>query len=282
MALPIEVPLSKSIAEPLLSYAEIGLVILAGVIVVGLIGEYSISRHETRSIPPRIEYSRSLGRKGRPIRRFNWLLFWTWIVIGGIIGELFCDAAIWESSESLKIISDKELKNALALAGPRDIRSREDIEEIKHALSPFRGTPYDLTIPPIIDRFPFPRLLEPGSSLILHLIVSLKMSGWELRSVEGSIPKAVLPWQIASFLGSTSSRGDRSIPTILIGQLDGVRGIVIPLPTDDKLSDIAGELAHALKRINLETDFDLPPPYNNIKNGMLTNNVIHIVIGTKN
>ena len=194
MAIPT-VPLSKSIAEPLLSGAEFWLVIFALIIVVGLIGEYLIDRRKSSFIPESIEYPKSRGRRGKPTRKWNWLRFWMWVVIAGIVGELFCDAAIWDSSESLQVISDRDLKAALALAGPRNIHPEDDRAALTAALEPFRGTPYDLSIPPINNRSPLQQeLLEPGSFLVGDLILVLSvLSGWKLQSVEGDILKAPLP-----------------------------------------------------------------------------------------
>src|SRR6478752_5646573 len=82
---------------------------------------------------------------------------------------------------------------AKKLAGPRNIRG-QDKEHLKAALEVFPGTPYDLSFPTITDHGPSPNFLEPGSMLIDHLMVILSnLCGWELRSIEGKIPKVALP-----------------------------------------------------------------------------------------
>jgi hypothetical protein len=71
------------------------------------------------------------------------------------------------------------------------------------------------------------------------------------------------------------------IPVILVGQITGVSGVIISIPGDRKLDDPAYALAQALNKLQIWTDVDLPPPYNNINENMITSNSIHIVIGTK-
>lgn len=82
---------------------------------------------------------------------------------------------------------------AKKLAAPRNIRG-QDKDHVKAALESFRGTPYDLSFPPIADHSPEPSLLEPGSMLIDHLMVILSnLCGWELHSIEGGVTKVPLP-----------------------------------------------------------------------------------------
>src|SRR5262249_22583793 len=121
---------------------------------------------------------------------------------------------------------------AQKLAGPRNIRE-PDRAKIRKRLEQFRGAPYDLTIPPNTSPLLLPPLLEPGSFLVDHLIVTLSiLCGWELKSVEGSIPKARLPFPLA--LSSTFREGvdvkDGAVaPTIFVGQMTGILGIRIVL-----------------------------------------------------
>ncbi len=179
-----------------------------------------------------------------------------------------------------------QVEEAKKLAGPRNIRGK-DQDHIKAALESFRGTPYDLSFPPIGDHASLlaPSLLEPGSFLIDHLIVTLsRLSGWELRSVEGNIPKAPLPAGPASLsLDSTTfTDGQKvAIPLICVGQITGVAGVKILHPKNPKLVDPAYALARALNDVGVWTDVDLPVPHNNIAADMITTDAIHIVVGTK-
>ena len=208
-----------------------------------------------------------------------------WVGILGIIGELVCDAVIWEASSSLWIIADNDLKAALALAGPRNIHGTEDRLVIKSALERFPRTPYDLSLPPMTDRKPGQlELLEPSSFLVEHLIVVLSvLSGWKLQSVQGDIPKTPLPVAITSLImqDEKSSR-NAPVPVINVGQISGVVGIKIVVPfVETTLRDAAFALAQALNKIHIETDVDFPAPNNNIKTNLVTGNAVHIIIGAK-
>ena len=210
-----------------------------------------------------------------------------WVGILGIIGELVCDAVIWEASSSLWIIADNDLKAALALAGPRNIHGTEDRLVIKSALERFPRTPYDLSLPPMTDRKPGQlELLEPSSFLVEHLIVVLSvLSGWKLQSVQGDIPKTPLPDNITYLTmlqEEKSSSRDAPVPVINVGQISGVVGIKIVVPfVETTLRDAAFALAQALNKIHIETDVDFPAPNNNIKTNLVTGNAVHIIIGAK-
>ncbi len=176
------------------------------------------------------------------------------------------------------------VEEARKLAGPRTLNDK-DQNNIKAALEPFRGTSYDLSFPPIVGpAFERPLLqLEPGSYLINHLIGTLASAGWELRSVEGSVPKTLLPsGQAFMSLGVAEVKPNASIPNIFIGQITGVSGVKICWPqNDEKLLQSAEALAHALNKAQIWTDFDLPPPNNSIPAGTFTSHAVHVVIGTK-
>jgi len=209
-----------------------------------------------------------------------------WVGIVGIIGELVCDAVIWEASSSLWIIADNDLKAALALAGPRNIHATEDRLVIKSALERFPRTPYDLSLPPMTDRKPGQlELLEPSSFLVEHLIVVLSvLSGWKLQSVQGDIPKTRLPAAITllTMLQDEKSSRDAPVPVINLGQVSGLFGVKIVVPFEETiLRDAAYALAQALNKIHIETDVDLPAPYNNIKTNLVTGNAVHIIIGVE-
>jgi hypothetical protein len=102
------IPTSKSSAESLLSWGELGLVIFGAVIIFGLIGEYwadSAAEHRERSWVP-----------ARPGRHWNWKLIFAGVVVLSIVGEFVADADIWVTSDVLQTISDGEIKNALDTA----------------------------------------------------------------------------------------------------------------------------------------------------------------------
>ena len=177
-----------------------------------------------------------------------------------------------------------KVEEAKKLAGPRNIRGK-DRDQITAALEAFQGTPYDLSFPPIGDHAPLPNLLEPGSFLIDHLIVTLSMlSRWKLCSVEGKVPKTPLPAPLAtlSLDPATFKEGQKvTVPLLWAGQISGVVGVKILSPKNSKMVDIAYALAQALNKAGIWTDVDLPPPHNNIPNDMITTDAIHIVVGTK-
>jgi len=186
------VPLSKGLAEPLLSYSELALVILGVIVIIGLLGEYKISRREETMVPKHIEYPQSRGRKGKPRKTFPWLWFWVWVVIVGIIGEGLSDALIWDSSDSLQVIADNELKLAeLHAAGRRLLPGSEEQKDVIEAMKPFAGMPvriisYDddqeartftvelmrtLHAAKLVTPFRFERVSADDIPLVLHGIV---------------------------------------------------------------------------------------------------------------
>jgi hypothetical protein len=107
------IPNSKAVAESWLSRGELWLVIFALIIGAGLLGEDRAERKEKSWIPP-------------PPSGWNWKLIFAWFVIIGVIGELFCDAAIWVSSDALQAISDSETEGLRAenLAFQRILKPR--------------------------------------------------------------------------------------------------------------------------------------------------------------
>ena len=121
--------------------------------------------------------------------------------------------------------------------------------------------------------------------LIDHLMVILSnLCGWELRSIEGKIPKVALPLAhrlLTADVRSLTSGRTVSIPDILVGQITGVVGIKVILPGNTKLRAPAQALLTTLNDIGLAADFEWPEPYNNIATDMVTTDAIHIVVGTK-
>jgi hypothetical protein len=139
-------PDSRDTAEFWLSIGEFGLVVFAIVVGAGLIGEWRAEKEEKRWIPPR-----STG--------WPWMAIWTWVVVVGIVGELFCDADIWVSSDVQQILSDREISDRKleierlkkiavqertarlkleAQISPRWITD-ENVDKIVVALKPFSG-----------------------------------------------------------------------------------------------------------------------------------------------
>lgn len=91
------IPLPREIAEPLLTFGEIGLVVFGVAVAVGIIGEHVSEKRRDRWMPPHIK------PKG-----WNWPLIWLWVVVAGVALECISDGAIWEASDSLQAISDQE------------------------------------------------------------------------------------------------------------------------------------------------------------------------------
>jgi hypothetical protein len=114
-------PSSKASAELWLSRGELWLVVFAILIGVGLIGEVRAEKQEKKWIPPK--------------HRRDWVAIFTWVVIVAVIGELFCDADIWVSSDVLQTIADGELTklNAeLTLAQQETAKANKATEELRH------------------------------------------------------------------------------------------------------------------------------------------------------
>jgi hypothetical protein len=106
-------PDSKSDAEFWLSAGELWLVVFAIVVGIGLIGEHKAENAEKKWLPE---------RKG-----------WTWVVIVGILGELFCDADIWVSSDVLQAISDKQLEDTRKVAAEANEAAAKANENVAKA-----------------------------------------------------------------------------------------------------------------------------------------------------
>jgi hypothetical protein len=184
-------------------------------------------------------------------------------------------------AESLKLAL--QVEQAKRLAGPRNLWD-DGMTDIKAATEPFSGTAYDLTIPPIADNRPVPELFEPGSYLLNQLIGTLKSAGWQLCSIEGDIPKRLLPRLIAlaaaDFPSAAVSRRVVQVPMILVGQATGVAGIRISVGGKDMFIDAAYALVQALNRAGLRTDvrhsFDALA-----LDDQITSDAVHIIIGTR-
>jgi hypothetical protein len=178
------------------------------------------------------------------------------------------------------------VEEAKKLADPRTL-NQKDQDHIKAGLESFRGTPYDLSFPPIAGPSGFEQRellrLEPGSYLINHLIGTLASAGWELHSVEGNVSKMPLPFtQAIMSLGAVTEKANSSLPTILVGQITGVSGIIILWPqNNEKLKKPAFALALSLNQAGIWTDVDYPTLNDTTLADMFTSNAIHVVIGTK-
>jgi hypothetical protein len=99
------VPLSKSVAELSLSMAEFGLVIFAAVLIIGSVGEHKARPRPDPWLPS------SIKPPGWRPPGWNWPQIWKWVVIAGIIGELFCDGGVWVSSGTLWAFSNQEIES---------------------------------------------------------------------------------------------------------------------------------------------------------------------------
>jgi hypothetical protein len=121
--------------------------------------------------------------------------------------------------------------------------------------------------------------------LIDHLMVILSnLCGWELRSIEGSIPKVPLPKpeRLLTFDTAALMTGQTVfIPDILVGQITGVVGVKVVVPKKPQLLDPVKALITALNDVGIVTDFEWPEPHNNIATNMITSDAVHIVVGTK-
>jgi hypothetical protein len=93
----LTVPLSKEIAEPLLFWGELGLVVFGLAVAVGIIGEHVSEKRHDKWLPAHL----------RP-HGWNWPFIWLAVVVIGVGLEFVCDAAIWESSASLQATADRE------------------------------------------------------------------------------------------------------------------------------------------------------------------------------
>jgi hypothetical protein len=108
------IPSSKAVAESWLTIGEAGLVIFAIILGVGLLGEDRAEHH---------------GKPYTPYGWHDWKRIFAWVVFIGVMGELFCDADIWVSSDALQAISDGEIKSAIntaqtALSNATDAETR--------------------------------------------------------------------------------------------------------------------------------------------------------------
>lgn len=128
------VPLSKETAEFWLSRSELGLVVFAVIVIVGLIGEYVEGRRAKKWIPD-----------PHP-NRIPWHTVWEWVVIAGIVGELFADGGVWVTSDGLQAISNREgteLRTQAADALDKAAKAERDATnlmaenvELEHELAP--------------------------------------------------------------------------------------------------------------------------------------------------
>jgi hypothetical protein len=116
-------PGTKDSAESALSLGELGLVVFAVVVVIGLIAEWYAEKIEKRWIPPKTGF------------HWPWVAIATWVVIVGILGELFCDADIWVSSDVLQTIFDGEIFALNKEIAPRRLQPNEQ-DEIVRDLKP--------------------------------------------------------------------------------------------------------------------------------------------------
>ena len=171
------VPLSKDSAEFWLSGSELALVVLAVVVIVGLIGEYAEDRRAKKWIPDPYPH------------RWHWSAIWEWVVIVGILGELFSDGGIWVSSDALQAISDREvgglrcenlaLEKALASRRLEPGRSMNrgamyaSEGAFKQSMKAFSGSVVKLQTAPEFE----------AATLSADLADLLKKSGWTVVSV---------------------------------------------------------------------------------------------------
>lgn len=198
------------------------------------------------------------------------------------------DARSARMSKDTEILKQQNLllqlrvDEAKRLAGPRNIREPSIRTAMQAKLAPFAGTPYDLTVPLPARPDPLGNSLEPGSFLVDDIIDVLVMSGWKLHSVEGGVAKAPLPFTAgASAMLGLDRPLPKTMPVILVGELSGVAGVRIVLPSDDKMREAASALEFALRAAGIWAGPEFGTPYNTIPVGVLTGDAIHIIIGTK-
>lgn len=97
------IPLSKEVAEPLLSLSEFGLVVFGLAVAIGIIGEHVSEKRRDRWLPESV----------RP-KSWNWPFIWLMLVVLGVFAEFACDGAIWDASASLQAIADRETEELRA------------------------------------------------------------------------------------------------------------------------------------------------------------------------
>lgn len=214
----------------------------------------------------------------------------TLLVIVGVVLEAICTILLFEFDEGISGSQQSTIKLQQATiislqreAGPRKIRT-DDRAAMEGVLSAFRGTPYDISVPPTTDRSPIVNMLEPGSSLVENIVAVLNTAGWKLQSVEGDVSKADLPQRIVfiTLPNSVIASGiPVTIPRIRIGQISNVVGIKLVWVSDERLRDASDALMHELNKFSLSADPDFPPPYNNIPVNAITGNAVHVIIGSK-
>jgi hypothetical protein len=202
----------------------------------------------------------------------------TWLVIGGVVAESLCTVCLFVFDEGISDVQQAEIISLRKAAAPRNIRG-DEFRKIADALKSYGGTKYDLSLPPLNNPGFLGSLLEPGSYLPQQLITALRLSGWEIKSMEGSIPKIALPWEFAgSAVIPPSSSTSVPIPTIMVGQFSGIVGVRISWNSlsDGNLLDAAEALSKVLDSIGIRNDLAITR-----EDGGMTPHVVHIILGSK-
>ena len=202
----------------------------------------------------------------------------TWLVIGGVAVESLCTVGLFVFDEGISHAQQAEIISLRKAAAPRNIRG-DEFRKIADALKSYRGIKYDLSLPPLNNPGFVGSLLEPGSYLPEQLVTALRLGGWEIKSMDGDIPKTALPWEFAGAAVIPSpSVNSVPIPTILVGQISGVVGVRISVNvlSDGNLVDAAEALSNALDSIDILNDLAITS-----EDGGMTPHVVHITLGSK-
>jgi hypothetical protein len=203
-------------------------------------------------------------------------------IIFGVVIETAASLLLFSAESSVSKAQRAQIIALMKAAEPRNIRG-DGFKHITDAIGKFHDIKYDLTIPPITSAGLMAPLLEPGSYLVGQVITALRLGGWQIVSMEGSVPKTQLPAEYAANvldLEKLSVPGGKTVfvPPIIVGQMLAVSGARISANMLDNPSLIEPvlTLSKALEDVGIRNE----PVLERTDVGM-TPHVVHVIIGTK-
>ena len=256
-------PLPQSLAEPLLSISELGLFAFAGIVVAGLIGEHISEKQRDKWIPT----------STRP-PSWNWPAIWLWVVVAGVLGEFFCDAGVWDASDSLQAISDRattELQKQADSARQQTAQLQRDNLTLQRQVADAQGDAARAAkLAAQVQQAANWRIMPSEQRTRLGAALSEGVGGAVVLAYEAGDPECIfLTWQILAAFDSANQEAGKRLWQIETSPRVHSRAIYWNIKIFGKMDGIVNSLQGAFRASALQFGADSVPAVINDSPGIV-------------